>query len=49
MSFVATHALNTRKLIGSLAPSHRFVAKIRSLNGAEGLRFSTFQDRLLNK
>ena len=38
MWFVATHDLNTRKLIGSLAPSHRFVARIRSLNGAEGVK-----------
>jgi len=28
MWFVATHALNTRKLIGSRAPCHRFVARI---------------------
>jgi len=49
MWFVATHALNTRKLIGSLAPSHRFVSRIRSLNGAEGVKSSTLQDSLLNK
>jgi len=28
--FVATRALNTRKLIGSVAPCHRFVVRIRS-------------------
>jgi len=49
MWFVVTHALNTRKLIGSAAPCHRFVARIRSPNGAEGVRSSTSQDRLLNK
>jgi len=32
MWFVATDALNTRKLIVSVAPFHRFVARIRSLN-----------------
>ena len=49
MWFVATHALNSRKLILSVAFCHRFVARIRSLNGAEGIRSSTFQDSLLNK
>ena len=49
MWFVATHALNTRKLIGSLAPSHRFVSRIRSLNGVEWVRSSILQDTLLNK
>jgi len=49
MWFVATLDLNTRKLIGSLAPSHRFVARIRSLNCAEGVSSSTLQDSLLNK
>jgi len=49
MWFVSTHALNTRKLIGSGAPCHRFVARIRSLNGVEMFRSSTFQDSLLNK
>jgi len=49
MWFVAIHALNIRKLIGSLAPSHRFVARIRPLNGAEGVNSSTLQDSLLNK
>jgi len=49
MWFVATHALNTRKVIGSGAPCHRFVSRIRSLNGAEGLKSSTFQDSFLNK
>jgi len=47
--FKATNTLNTRKLIGSGATCHRFVARIRSLNGEEGLRSSTFQDSLLNK
>jgi len=41
--------LNKRKLIGSVAPCHRFVARIRSLNGAEGVTSSTSQDSLLNK
>jgi len=49
MWFVATHAVNTRKLIGSVARSHRFVVRIRSINGAEGLRSSTLQDSLLSK
>jgi len=49
MWFVATHALNTLKLIGSVAPCHRIVARVRSLNGAEGVRSSTLQDTLLNK
>jgi len=38
MWFVATHALNTRKLITSIAPCHKFVARIISLNGVEGVR-----------
>ena len=44
-----THISNTHKLNVSVAPWHRFLARIRSLNGAEGLRSSTFQDNLLNK
>jgi len=47
--FVATDALNKRKLIVSVAAFHRFVARIRSLNGVEGVRSSTLQDSLLNK
>jgi len=42
MWFVATHALNTRKLIVAVAPFHRFVARTRSLNGVEAVRISTF-------
>jgi len=49
MWFVATQALNTHKLIASGAPIHKFVARIRSLNGAEGLRSSTFKDSILIK
>jgi len=49
MWFVATDDLNTNKLIVSFAPFHRFVARIRSLNGVEGVRSSTLQDILLNK
>jgi len=49
MWFVATHALNTGKLIGSGTLCHRFVARSRSLNGAEGVRSSTLQDSILNK
>jgi len=49
MWFVATHAVNTRKLIGSVVPCHIFVERIRSINGAEGVRSSTLQDSLLNK
>ena len=49
MWFVATHDLITRKLIGSLSPSHRFVARISFLNGAEWVKSSTLQDSLLNK
>ena len=45
--FVAIDALNTRKIIVSVAPFHRFVARIRSLNGVEGSL--TLQDSLLNK
>jgi len=37
--FFATEALNTRKLIVSVAPFHRFVARIRSLNGGGGSKF----------
>jgi len=47
--FYVTHALNTRKLIGSVAPCHRFVARVWFLNGAEGVRSSTLQDTLINK
>jgi len=47
--FVATDALKTRKLIVSIAPFHRFVARIRYLNGVEGVRSSTLQESLLNK
>jgi len=49
MWFVATNALNTGKLIVSVAPFHRFVARIKSLNGVEGVRSSTLQDSLFNK
>jgi len=47
--FVAADALNTRKLIVSIAPFHRFVARIRYLNGVERVRSSTLQESLLNK
>jgi len=49
MWFDANHALNKRKLIGSVAPFHRFVARIRSLNAAEGVRSSIIQDSILKK
>jgi len=49
MLFVSTHALNTRKLIGSVAPCYRLVARVRSLNGVEWVRSSILQDTLLNK
>ena len=47
--FYATHALNTRKLIGSFGPRNRFVPRIRSINGAEGVTSSTILDSLLYK
>jgi len=46
--FVATDASNTRKLIVFFTTFHKFVARMRSLNGVEGVKSSTLQDSLHN-